>query len=156
MDDVLCLHVEDREKDIFEEEEEEGEKWPEGGMCCQVSKCPNKNLGNYLPHFNRFHKKKIMLYYCPICKLKDAKKSEITRHFKRYHKNKEMGCITGKVVENKKYLNLGDFKKPRKCIHREEQEKSRLQRLNSVPRKPLLPENYNASDHTLPHGGYKV
>ena len=122
MNDVLCLHVEDSEKDFLEEEEEEEEEeWLEGGMCCPVSKCPNgnhhfKNLGNYLQHFNRFHKNNIMLYYCPICKLKDAKKFEITRHFKRYHKNMEIWCITGKVVENSKYVNPGDFKKPRKRI----------------------------------------
>ena len=163
MDDVLCLHAEEGEEDFLDEEEEEGEEWPEGGMCCPVSNCPNgnhhfKNLGNYLPHYNRFHQKKIMLYHCPICKVKDAKKSEITRHFKRNHKNKEIGCITGKVVENKKYVNPGDFKKPRKRIHREEREMARLQRMNSVPRKPLfeLPENYNARDHRFPHGGYKV
>ena len=112
-------------------------------MCCPVSKCPNgnhhfKNLGNYLQHFNRFHKKKIMLYYCPICKLKDAKKAEITRHFKRYQKNKEVGCITGKMVGKIKYVNPGNVKKPRKRIHRDEREIARLQRLNSVPQNPTL------------------
>ena len=131
-------------------------------MCCPVSKYINgnhhfKNLGNYLPHFNRFHKK-TMFYYCPICKFKKAKKSEITRHFKGYHKNKEMGCITGKVVENNKVVIPGDFKKSRKRIHREERKMARLQRLNSAPRKPLikLAENYTARDHRFPHGGYKV
>ena len=69
-----------------------------------------------------------------------------------------MGCITGKVGENIKYVNPGDFKKPRKRIRREEREIGRLQRLNSAPRKPIfeLAENYNARDHRFPHGGYKV
>ena len=56
MNYVVCLHVEDSKKDFLEEEEveeEEGEGWSEGGMCCPVFKCPNgknhfKNLENYL------------------------------------------------------------------------------------------------------------
>ena len=97
-----------------------------------------------------------MLYYCPICKLKDAKKSEITRQFKRYHKNKEMRCITGKVVEKIKYVNPGNVKKPRKRIHRDEREIARLQRLNSVPQKPLFELAENARDHIFLHGEYTV
>ena len=37
MDDVLCLHAEEGEEDFLDEEEEEGEEWPEGGVMIRVN-----------------------------------------------------------------------------------------------------------------------
>lgn len=92
MEDVLKLNVEEEElRELLGEDE--GDEWPERGMTCPVSGCSFKghlfqHLGNYKAHYDRFHRKRIQLFSCPICGVKDAKRSEITRHFKKKHKEK--------------------------------------------------------------------
>ena len=128
MDDVLCIHVEDSEKDFLEEkEEEEEEEWPEGGMSCPVSKCPNgnhhfKNLGNYLKYFNRFHKKKICNTIVPSVNWKMLRSLKLLGILKGTTKIMRWGVSPAKLWKKNKYFNLGNFKIPRKRIHRDERE----------------------------------
>uniref|UniRef100_K1PXX1 Uncharacterized protein n=1 Tax=Magallana gigas TaxID=29159 RepID=K1PXX1_MAGGI len=78
-------------------DEEEDDEIPEEGMVCPVPGCINgkhlfRKYINYIAHFDRFHKRNIFIYSCPICKVKDARKSEIldisnvtTLHMKHLH-----------------------------------------------------------------------
>ena len=140
MNDLLCLHVEDSKKISWNKRRKMEKSGRREACVVRFLNIPTgittskilEIIFHILTDFTRRQRFTIV----PYVNLKKAKKSEITRHFKGYHKNKEMGCITGKVVENNKYVNPGDFKKSR--IHREEREMARLQRLNSAPRKPLI------------------
>ena len=163
MEDILDIEVPDQEMyDLIKDEEELGEEWPDKGMKCPVPNCPSaehhfNNIGNYHKHFGRFHQKNIILYKCPVCGVKDAKKSEVTRHWRRSHKGIQVRPIPHQIVPNNKYIDPGNFKRPRRRIHREERELARVQRQRSLPSTPLfeLTEHYNARDHRYPHGGFK-
>lgn len=87
-----------------------------------------KKYNNYIAHFDRFHKRNIFIYSCPICKVKDARKSEIIRHFKRIHPTHGTPSLIGKLTGNNKFIDPGTIKKPRKRIHREERERAQLLR----------------------------
>jgi hypothetical protein len=156
---VLEVNVSDQEVESLNDDLRM--EWPDEGMSCPVLGCPNaahhfRNLNNYVSHFNRFHRKKIMLYNCPLCKAKDTKRTEIVRHFRKAHKNKHMGPILSNAVKNAKYVDPGSFRIPKKRIHRDERENAKQQRMNSLPSQPLfeLSDDYNARDHRFPYGGY--
>lgn len=119
-------------------------------MICPVPGCTNgkhlfKKYNNYIAHFDRFHRRNIFIHSCPICKVKDARKSEIIRHFKRIHSTHVTPSLIGKLTGNNKFIYPGTFKKPRKRIHREERERAQLLRRQSLPSQPLieLSDNYN-------------
>lgn len=153
--EVLPGDVESLDDDVTPE-------WPEGGMTCPVPGCPNsqhnfEKLTNFTKHFKRFHQKKVIIYRCPKCHYKDGRKPEIVRHCGRVHRHPiTADSLHGDLVENEKFVDPGEFRLPRRRIHRGERERARQQRINSVPAQPLfvLPENYNARDHRFPHGGY--
>lgn len=158
MEDVLDLEVSEKEMQFLDEE---GDEFPEEGMICPVPACTNgkhlfKKYNNYIAHFDRFHKKNIFIYSCPICKVKDARKSEITRHFKRIHPTHETPALIGKLTNNIKFIDPGTFKKPRKRIHREERERAQQLRRQNLPSQPLfeLSDNYNTRDQRYPKGGF--
>lgn len=159
MEDVLDIEVAEKEMEFLDEEE--GDEFPEEGMICPVPGCTNgkhifKKYNNYIAHFDRFHKRNIYIYTCPICKVKDAKKTEIVRHFKRSHPSHSPPSIIGKLSENNKFVDPGNFKKPRKRIHHEERARAQLLRRQSLPEQPLfeLPDNYNPRDQRYPNGGF--
>lgn len=91
-----------------------------------------------------------------FCKVKDARKSEITRHFKRIHPTHETPALIGKLTNNIKFIDPGTFKKPRKRIHREERERAQQLRRQNLPSQPLfeLSDNYNPRDQRYPKGGF--
>lgn len=157
--DVLVLQDEEAEN-LFQEGE--GEEWPEEGMTCPITGCTGsghhfKKLSNFSAHFDRFHKPNIFIFTCPICKIKDARRSKITRDIKKHHKGQTIPHIPSKEVKTCKFIDPCNFKKPKKRIYHAEREKARLERINSIPKEPLfeLSDNYNARDHGYPHGGYK-
>jgi hypothetical protein len=161
MEDVLKVDVEEEELRELEDDVE-GEEWPERGMTCPVAGCRTKRhhfakLANFKAHYQRFHRKRIQLFSCPECGVKDSKRAEITRHHRKNHKGKSLEDIPWKIVENKKYVNPGSFHCPKKRIHRTERERARIARQESLPRKPLfeLGEEYNARDQRYPQGGFK-
>ena len=94
MEDVLQVNVEEEElQELLEEDEVEGEEWPTKGMACPVAGCKKHHftqLGNFKAHYRRFHRKRIQLFSCPVCGVKDSKRSEITRHHRRNHKGKRL------------------------------------------------------------------
>lgn len=115
MEDVLDIEVAEKEMEFLDEEE--GDEFPVEGMICPVPGCINgkhifKKYNNYIAHFDRFHKKNIYIYSCPICKVKDAKKTEIVRHFKRNHLSHSPPSLIGKLTENNKFIDPGNFKSP--------------------------------------------
>lgn len=142
-------------------DEEEGDEFPVEGMVCPVPGCVNgkhvfRKYNNYIAHFDRFHKRNIFIYSCPISKVKDARKTEIIRHFKRIHPAHGTPSLIGKLTENNKFIDLGTFKKPRKRIYHEERARAQLLRRQSLPAQSLfeLPDNYNPRDQRYPNGGF--
>lgn len=101
------------------------EEWPEEGMTCPITGCTGsghhfKKLSNFSAHFDRFHKPNIFIFTCPICKIKDARRSEITRHIKKHHKDQTVPHIPSKEVKNCKFIDSCNFKKPKKRIYHAE------------------------------------
>jgi hypothetical protein len=139
-------------------------EWSEGGMPCPVPACPSTShvfnrLTNFTKHFKRLHQKKVVLFHCPKCGFKDSRRPKVVKHCERAHKGTDASvtAVYGNLVDNTKFIDPGEFRLPRRRIHVEERERTRLQRAESVPAQPLfaLPEGYNARDHRFPHGGFK-
>lgn len=123
MEDVLNIEVAEKEMDFLDEKE--GDEFPVEGMVCPVPGCVNgkyvfREYNNYIAHFDRFHKRNIFIYSCPISKVKDARKTEIIRHSKRIHPAHGTPSLIWKLTKNNKFINPGTFKKSRKRIHHEE------------------------------------
>jgi hypothetical protein len=158
--DVLNVMVDDEEMGQFEEET--GEEWPEGGMECPVTGCPSgkhwfTTLGSYWSHFHKYHRRRVSVFSCPKCGLKDIKMSGIRRHMRRAH-----GVTRGEGVKrvtevNTKFVDQGDFRRPRPRIHRAERDQVQEERRRNLPPAPLFPltEDHNPSDEKCPVGGFR-
>ena len=121
--DVLDVMVDDEELEAFDKEET-GEEWPEGGMSCPVSGCPSgahwfSRIGTYWSHFNKYHRRRVTVFSCPRCGLKDIKMSEVKRHIRRTHRMTTTEGVTKETVLNTKFVDPKGFRRPRPRVHRE-------------------------------------
>jgi hypothetical protein len=158
--DILDLHPDNEELEAFEEEER-GDEWPDGGMRCPMPGCPSgahwfTGIGSYWAHYHRYHHRRVVVFRCPRCGLKDIKMSEVKRHLRRTHRMTTTEGVTKETVLNTKFVDPKGFRRPRPRVHREERAQEEEQRRN-LPPAPLFPltEDHNPRDEKCPVGGFK-
>lgn len=80
-------------------DEEEDDEFPVEGLYVPFRAASTRDM-HLRDTTTTFHTmtcftRKTFIFRCPICKVKDARKTEITRHYKRMHPTHSIPCLNG-------------------------------------------------------------